>query len=284
MDCDHPKWAPGTSTGLARCSSWRCRGCALWMSRVETRALHNELREGVPYSFLTVTTRDPDTPLEVFSRAFGAVVVRLRRHFGGVEYYGTIEGTSGRRARDGRRRMHGHFVVTGVPVSECRAAELMCRETWEASTLAALGEGGRSFGVTLSPVRSAQALLAYVAGYMGKLEQVMDADWGGRRVRCSQGYFAEGRVLARERAKGELIGEARAWRLGLLPGAQAYEALSAAGGESFVLRREALKSRADARAEFAAMAGIIGAVHDADVGVGHLPNGDQEQLVLQGTS
>lgn len=239
------------------------------------RALHNEPHEG-PYAFLTVTTRDPDTPLSVFEAAFQAVVVRLRRRYGKqVQYYGTIEGTSGLRARDGRRRMHGHFIVRGIPETEVGVAELLCRQTWEVSTLQALGEGGRSFGVTLSAVRSRLAVCGYVAGYMGKLEQVMDADWGGRRIRCSQGYFTEGRVQARERAKGELIGESRAWSEGESPGSYAYELLSAAGGEAFVLRLDARKLREAARAEFASMPVAYDAVREyVEVGV------EDQQLVL----
>lgn len=239
------------------------------------RALHNEPSEG-PYSFLTVTTRDPDTPLSVFEAAFQAVVVRLRRRYGrDVQYYGTIEGTSGLRARDGRRRMHGHFIVRGVPDIEVATAELLCRQTWEVSTMQALGEAGRSFGVTLSPVRDRRAVCGYVAGYMGKLEQVMDADWGGRRIRCSQGYFTEGRVQARERAKGQLIGEARAYCEGESPGGYGYELLSAAGGESFVLRLEARRLRETVRAELAAVS-----VADDAVGQDVETGGDYEQLVL----
>jgi len=227
------------------------------MGKIETRALVNEVCER-PLSFLTVTTRDPDMPLLDFQRCFEALLLRLKRRYGRIDYYGTIEGTSGRLARDRRRRMHGHYIVKGVPPSEVPVAELLCRQTWERTALRRRGEVGRSYRVTLSEVGSPRAVSAYVAGYLSKFAQVMDGDWGGRRIRCSQGYFAGGRVLARERARVELLVEARAWKEGYRSDDPAIPLMAAA---AVVERMGVLQVRRDSRAELAELRLIM--AHDA---------------------
>jgi len=199
--------------------------------------------------FLTVTTRSPDTSLETFRRAMGAVVTRLRRRYGRCEYYGTIEGTSGRFAADGKRRMHGHFILKGLG-GETAVAERLARETWERSTANAMGEEGRSWRVTLEPCGDGRAVAAYVAGYLSKSSQVMDSDWGGRRVRSSRGFFGgEPIELVRARAVGSLLGEAEAYREGFTketPEWGLYAELGAVNREGLVAARR--RGRIEAQA------------------------------------
>lgn len=217
-------------------------------------------RERVQRSFLTVTTRDPDTPLEAFREGFAAVTKRLRRHYGVAEYYGTIEQTTGWKAADGRRRTHGHYLVKAT-IPDVGQAETLVRDTWERSTLNSLGESGRSYRVTLEPVSSLEAVSFYLGSYFGKVEQIPDADWGGRRVRVSQRFFPEGRVRARERAYGELIGRVKAKKEGIAlddPLMALYEAVEA---ESRLLALDRAKERKRLRAELAELVGFV--AHDA---------------------
>jgi len=218
---------------------------------VELRALLNEVDDR-PVSFLTVTTRDPDTPLPDFVRAMQSVVQRLRRRHPSFDYYGTIEGTSGRLARDGRRRMHGHFICKGIPDVDCGTCEMLARATWECATFNRMGEAGRAWRVTLEPAVARDGIAVYVSGYLGKESQVMDGDWGGRRIRCSQRFFREGRVRARERALGELLGESAGFAQGFAKGSWGYDLARAAGGEGRVMALERALERKAMRAEFAA--------------------------------
>jgi len=224
------------------------------MARVECRAVLLASEPHRPLSFLTLTTRDPDTPLEVFAQGVASVFLRLRRRWRPVDYYGTIEGTSGRLARDGRRRMHGHFLVKGIPGESVAAAKLLARDTWSRSLANALGEGGRAWRITLSVVRDEGAVASYLASYLGKFDQVMDADWGGRRIRSSQGFFPDGRVLTRERARAELYGEADAWRAG-------FDSSSAEAGFYRAVAVAALEGKLEARerrrAELAELARLV---------------------------
>jgi len=265
VNCERPKWSPSSASGWARCLRWRCQGCAEWLGKVETRALLNEVDDR-PLSFLTVTTRDPDMALLDFQRCFEALLLRLKRRYGPVDYYGCIEGTSGRLARDGRRRMHGHYIVKGVPhVSlahdgfvPVRAgkseAERLVRDTWERTTLRRCGEAGRAYRVTFEAVGSRSGVSVYVAGYLSKYAQVMDGDWRGRRIRCSQRFFAAGRVAARERAKIELIVEAQAWREGYRSDDPAIPLMA----EVEVLKRlGVLDTRKRLRAELAELAASV---------------------------
>jgi len=216
-----------------------------------------------PLSFLTVTTRDPDMPLHDFCESFRALTVRLRRRYGRVDYYGTIEGTSGRYAKDKRRRMHGHYILKGITESECQVAELLARQTWERSTLRRRGEVGRSYRVTLSYVKNGDAAALYLGGYLGKDSQVMDGAWGGRRVRPSQGFYPNGRVATREEAESQLIAEVIAHKEGLPwndPAVALYRELQ------WVLRQDQLEARVNrkrARAELAVL--IDGMTHDTSV-------------------
>jgi len=264
LKCPSPKYSPASPSGLARCHRWTCYACAGWLGRIETRAILLLFQDDDgPLTFLTVTTGDPDMPLRDFQRCFEAVILRLRRRYGSIDYYGTIEGTSGRFARDKKRRMHGHYLIKGVPLVEAPVAELLCRQTWEKSTLRRRGELGRSYRVTLSAVRAREAAALYVAGYLSKFEQVMDAGWGGRRIRGSQKFFPQGRVYTREMAESELLGEAAAWKEGYRgddPAIPFYVMMQR-------VRREAVLESRRSRAEFAKE--VLGMPHEATDGGRH---------------
>lgn len=214
-------------------------------------------REEVDRHFLTVTTRNPDMPLSDFRQAFQSVAVKARRRYGRFDYYGTIEQTSGLKAADGRRRIHGHFITKGItgPVAN---AEKELRSTWERSTFNSGGEEGRAHRVTLSEVGNQAAMGAYLGTYISKPDQMWTE---GRRIRSSQGFFPESVTIARARAQGELMGEAQAWREGYRGDDPAIALYAELGAVNAVLAEELRRDRRIARAELAEVVSAM--AHDA---------------------
>jgi hypothetical protein len=191
------------------CKRWDCDVCGPRKARELARVLVNDSQVDPPQFAVTLTTRDPDTTPEVYRRASAAVWKRLRRRFGRVEYFGFIEFTTGRGTRsDGRRRMHGHYLVKFRDDAPDEAdAERMVRETWEPITGA--------FRVAVERLRTPSGAMAYLSLHHQKPQQAPPKEWQGMRSRPSQGYFAEPLATLRQVAREQLAVEAISWRHGI---------------------------------------------------------------------
>jgi hypothetical protein len=163
----------------------------------------------MPTHCLTLTTSTPWEELEAatYREGSAAVFKRLRRRVGRVEYFGSIEFTTGRAKRSGgRRRLHGHYLLKLADGQELDvvAGERLIRETWEAVTGA--------WRVELAKLVTPGAALGYLGLHHRKPEQAPPATWSGMTERPSKGYWSRPIAELREQARHELAVEAIAHR------------------------------------------------------------------------
>lgn len=161
----------------------RCDYCA-WLSSLETTlAVSLDTRLGdSPRVGLTLTTRDPDTPAATVRDATRLVTRALRRRHPACEYAYFVEWTTGRHARDGRRRLHMHGLVKHVPADQAAELEPIVRDVWRRHTGA--------WRVECKELRTVPDAIAYFARHHTKPDQAPPAGWRGRRLRTSRRYFA----------------------------------------------------------------------------------------------
>jgi len=158
---------------------------------------------------LTLTTRDPTTPGEVYRDASAYVWKRLRRHFGRVDYFGSVEWTTGAGTRSGGlRRMHGHYLVKGLAGEDVRLIGGLTREAWEATTTNA---GYGAWVVDASELMVAGAAIHYLNLHYRKAVQAPPETWRGMVERSSKGYWSQPVDELRRLATLELRAEAIAW-------------------------------------------------------------------------
>lgn len=212
-----PKGCPNAPRALAmlspagevvplRCKRRHCPYCASLESRELSRVLTNDANEGTPPTVvLTLTTVDPATTLATFRRGTKDVFRRLRRRFGAVEFFSLIEFTTGQGPRSGgRRRMHAHILVKGLPDDALVLVDQLVRETWQGVTGA--------YVIEVTALRSVGGIVGYLALHHGKIEQMPPEGWEGQRVRWSRGYLGGLTVAAaRGRARRELASERTMW-------------------------------------------------------------------------
>jgi len=194
--------------------SWSCKRrtcpvCGPRRRRLTARALVVDARVSSPTHAITLTTRDPDTPGHVFRAASAAVWKRLRRDYGPVEYYGQIEWTTGVRAADGARRMHGHYLVKGLGL-DVDVAELssVVKDTWLASTSNA---GYGAWVVDAAELVLPGAAIHYLNLHHTKAYQRPPNGWRGMVERASKGYWHRPIGQIRTIARLELRAEALVW-------------------------------------------------------------------------
>jgi len=161
----------------------RCDYCA-WLSSLETTlAVSLDTRLGdSPRVGVTLTTRDPNTPSATIRDASRLVTRAIRRRHPGCEYCYFVEWTTGRHARDGRRRLHMHGLVKHVPADQAPELEPVIREVWRRHTGA--------WRVECTELRTVPDAIGYFARHHAKPDQAPPAGWRGRRLRSSRGYFA----------------------------------------------------------------------------------------------
>jgi hypothetical protein len=139
--------------------------------------------------------------LEV-ARSASAAPLRARRVLRGDEF------TTGDGRRSGRRRrLHGHYLVKGLPADQAAAIEALTRETWAAITGA--------WVVEAAPLASPGAALAYLGLHHRKPQQAPPAEWRGMTDRPSKRYWHRPIAELRALARAELAVEAHAHRTGL---------------------------------------------------------------------
>jgi len=170
-----------------------------------------DARTDAPAYAITLTTRDPYFPADLFRDANAHVWKALRREFGRVEYHCQVEFTTGKAARSGgHRRIHAHGLVKGD--LDVLVAERIVERAWRATTK---NGGYESWIVEVAELRTPGAAIHYLGVHHRKPEQRPPADWVGRLERTSQNYFVGGKVALRTRALNELRAEALAYRTGL---------------------------------------------------------------------
>jgi hypothetical protein len=166
----------------------------------------------MPTHCLTLTTAEPWEKIDPADYRAGSLNVfrRLRRRYGGVEYFGAVEFTTGRARRSGgRRRMHGHYLVKfrDTEAPDVIEVERLVRETWETSTGA--------YVVEVAELVTPGAALGYLGLHHRKPSQAPPAGWRGITERASRGYWHRPIWLLREQARKELAAEALADRTGM---------------------------------------------------------------------
>jgi hypothetical protein len=196
---------------LYACGRRDCQPCDRRRRRETARVLLLDARDDPPTHALTLTTRDPDIHPETYRLGSAAVWKRLRRWAGEVDYFGSVEFTTGRARRSGgHRRMHGHYLVKGLGGEDVRLIEGLVRETWSAVTGA--------WVVEVAELVTPGAAIHYLNLHHSKAEQRPPAGWRGMVERPSRGYFRARRLPElREHARYELRAEAVCWLLGLEP-------------------------------------------------------------------
>jgi len=162
-----------------------------------------------PTHGITLTTLDPFTTPETFREGVRMVVQRLRRRYGRqVEYYGSVEFTTGEAETSGGwRRIHQHMVAKGLQGVDVLEGERLVRETWEAATGAKV--------VEVAELLTPGGAIGYLALHHRKPGQAPPEGWRGMVERPSRGYFHRPIAELRTEAKAQLRVEAIAWREGI---------------------------------------------------------------------
>ena len=199
--------SPAGEVVALRCKRRHCPHCAHLEARELARVLTNDANEGTaPTVAITLTTVDPATTLQTFRHGTQMVFQALRRRFGrGVEYMQIIEFTTGRgRRAGGRRRMHAHSLVKGVPLDGLEEAEAIVRGVWRGVTGA--------YVIEVAQLRTVGGIIGYLGLHHMKPEQAPPPGWEGQRVRWSRGYLGQITTAdARARARRELAAERTWW-------------------------------------------------------------------------
>jgi hypothetical protein len=159
-----------------------------------------------PTHGITLTTLDPFTAPATFRLGVHMVVQRLRRRYGRqVEYYGSVEFTTGEaETSGGYRRIHQHMVVKGLQGADVLEVESLVRETWQKVTGAKV--------VEVAELLTPGGAIGYLAMHHRKPGQAPPAGWRGMVERPSKGYFHRPVAELRTEAKVQLRVEAIAWR------------------------------------------------------------------------
>jgi hypothetical protein len=194
------------------CKRRDCQVCGPRKARELARVLVLDARQEAPTHAMTLTSALPWDQLDpaVFREGTAAVLKRLRRRYGRVEYFSAVEFTTGLAERSGgERRMHSHNLLKFRDASDVDVidVERLVRETWRATTGA--------YVVEVAALISPGAALGYLALHHRKPEQAAPAGWRGMVERHSQGYFVRSIGELRQEARVELQAEAIAWAKGL---------------------------------------------------------------------
>jgi hypothetical protein len=176
-----------------------CEYCARRAAIENVLVVDLDSRKGsCPGHSITLTTRDPDFDPVRFTRAIAQWFRWLRCEVGPVEYLGLIEWTTGKGARSGgRRRMHQHTLVKGLPDdADLYALWRSGKRRWDRLTGA--------HRVELRELRSPAGATAYTVAHHHKTEQAPPRGWKGKRFRPSKGYFDRPVPELREEIKARM--------------------------------------------------------------------------------
>ena len=162
-----------------------------------------------PTHGITLTTVDPFMKPETFRLGVQEVVRRLRHRYGRqVEYYGSVEFTTGTaETSGGYRRIHQHMVTKGLEGADVLEVERLVREPWQKATGAKV--------VEVAELLTQGGAIGYMAMHHRKPAQAPPADWRGMVERPSKGYFHRPVAELRVEAKAQLRAEAISWLEGI---------------------------------------------------------------------
>lgn len=201
-----------SSDGVAR--RGRCRSVNLCSYCAKLAAIENAemlsldaLENGAPEVWACLTTRSADPSPASFYRAREKVRKALRRRWSDCQDSTLVEFTTGYGIRsEGRRRPHWNALLKGIPVSDVEKAREIVARVWCGQVDA---EESRQH---VAPISDAGGLMRYLALHFQKESQTPPKGWRGHRFVSSRGYFPDGALAARERAKRSLrLGRAVFW-------------------------------------------------------------------------
>jgi hypothetical protein len=172
-----------------RCKRRSCPYCGRLADYELLQCLLIDARVQLPSIVVTLTTVAPYREdrcrrlAETYRNASTQLWRSLRSEFGrGVEYFGSMEFTTGQAATSGGdRRLHGHYLVKGMDPAMCPAAQRSARKVWTRATGA--------WNVEVAALATAGGIVGYLALHHRKREQLPPASWRGRTERPSQGYW-----------------------------------------------------------------------------------------------
>jgi len=192
-----------------RCKRRSCPVCGPKRARETARVLLLDALVDSPTHGVTLTSLDPFMTPATFRLGVKAVVRRLRRRYGcQVEYYGSVEFTTGEaETSGGYRRIHQHMVVKGLEGADVLEVERLVRETWQQVTGAKV--------VEVAELLTPGGAIGYLALHHRKPGQAPPEGWRGMVERPSKGYFHRPVAELRTEAKAQLRVEAIAWREGI---------------------------------------------------------------------
>jgi len=192
-----------------RCKRRTCPVCGPKRARETARVLLLDALVDPPTHGITLTTVDPFITAETFRLGVKSSVRRLRRRFGRqVEYYGSVEFTTGKaETSGGYRRIHEHLVTKGLQGSDVLEVESLLRQTWQEVTGAKV--------VEVAELLTPGGAIGYLAMHHRKPRQAPPKAWRGMVERPSKGYFHRPVAELRAEAKAQLRVEAIAWREGI---------------------------------------------------------------------
>ena len=190
----------------------RCDYCAKLTAQQNALVVLLDAELRCPTVGITTTTRDPDFGSKRLRQAEASLWRTMRVDYPQLEYLGFVEFTTGKHARDRRRRAHIHHLVKGMPPEEAPRVEAEVRRLWKKYT-------GDSWRCDCQPLRTPVGAMKYLAGHHYKLEQAPPPGFRGKRLRPSirspkagrPGYFELPIAQLRELASRQLNDDRLRW-------------------------------------------------------------------------
>jgi hypothetical protein len=153
---------------------------------------------------ITTTTRDPDVDHGRLRKAEASLWRALRKRHPELQYLGFLEWTTGRHARDRRRRPHIHHLIKGLPVEAADELEAEIQRLWKTYT-------GDAWRCDCRELRTPAGAIAYLSLHHHKMEQAPPPGFKGKRLRPSKKYFEIPIRELRAIAKRQLADGRLAW-------------------------------------------------------------------------
>jgi hypothetical protein len=202
------------------CGKRSCSYCGRLKDYELLQCLLIDAREQLASVVLTTTTKAPFRPwlqhrdedcecvdclAATYRTASQLMWKDLRRRFGRIEYGASVEHTTGERAADGLRRMHGHHLVKWLDPGDCDEARRIAKRTWERHTGA--------WNVDVAPLHSSGGIVGYLALHHRKREQLPPASWRGMTWRASAGFWSRPISEIRAEARREQAVRRSRWKM-----------------------------------------------------------------------
>jgi hypothetical protein len=160
-----------------------------------------------PTIWVTLTTRSVTTNTASFYESRRLVMRALKRRWPDVQYWATLEFTTGYgRNSGGDRRPHWHLMLKGIPVDELDRAAIVIRDVW------CRREDADRDAQHVGLIHNAGGLMRYLVMHMAKEKQAPPADWHGIRSTHSRGYLWTTTPQAREQAREQLQHKRELWK------------------------------------------------------------------------